>query len=168
MIPQISIIQRPSARGRFSGTSYRRRVRKVLLALGLQASELSILLTDDVEIRELNRDFRQKDRPTDVLSFGQQPVGGVVDASDASSVRVLGDIVLSVETLERQARTGCLDRLKEAIGARSDRWNCLDEATFLSLHGILHLIGYDHETPEDAEVMEALEANILQTVLRFT
>ena len=121
----------------------------MLLALGLQASELSILLTDDVEIRELNRDFRQKDRPTDVLSFGQQPVGGVVDASDASSVRVLGDIVLSVETLERQARTGCLDRLKEAIGARSDRWKRLfDEATFLSLHGILHLIGYDHETPE--------------------
>ena len=166
MIPQISIIQRPSARGRFSGTSYRRRVRKVLLALGLQASELSILLTDDVEIG--TRRDAQKDRPTDVLSFGQQPVGGVVDASDASSVRVLGDIVLSVETLERQARTGCLDRLKEAIGARSDRWSCLDEATFLSLHGILHLIGYDHETPEDAEVMEALEANILQTVLRFT
>lgn len=138
------------------------------MTLGLQFSELSILLTDDEEIRVLNREFRQKDKPTDVLSFGQEPISGRPTVDGDCSVRILGDIVLSMETVDRQARLGCLERLKGVLGDRSDRWTCLDEATFLSLHGILHLIGYDHETPAEADEMEALEAEAIAAVLRCT
>ncbi|MGB0646876.1 MAG: rRNA maturation RNase YbeY [Bradymonadia bacterium] len=168
MMPRVSITLRSHTKGRFAGSSYRSRVKRVLEVLGLKSSELSILLTDDEEIRVLNREFRHKDRPTDVLSFGQEAIGGPTVMRGGASVRVLGDIVLSLETLERQANSGCLERLKPTLGERAERWSCLDEATFLSLHGILHLIGYDHESPAEAEEMEALEAEILFSVLRHT
>ena len=93
--------------------------------------ELSVLLTDDEGIRPLNRDYRGKDAPTDVLSFEQ---GGAL----------LGDVVVSVETASR--------RVDPTAG-----WTLDDELTFLLIHGVLHLLGHDHIEDDEREVMEAAE-----------
>ncbi|MFP6664427.1 MAG: rRNA maturation RNase YbeY [Deltaproteobacteria bacterium] len=96
-----------------------------LEALGESGAELSIVLTDDAEIHVLNRDYRDRDRPTDVLSFAQREGEGAID--DA----LLGDVILSVPTAERQAR---------------ERGHTLAaELLELLAHGLLHLLGYDHE-----------------------
>jgi probable rRNA maturation factor len=88
-------------------------------------AELSILLVSDAEMRKLNRDYRGKDRPTDVLSFAQQEGPGGAPAG------LLGDVVVSVDTAKRQAAER---------GATLPR-----EAERLLVHGVLHLLGYDHE-----------------------
>jgi rRNA maturation RNase YbeY len=89
------------------------------------AHEISILLTGDAEIHELNKNYRGKDRSTDVLSFP-------ADLEPQRSVSPsLGDIVISLETAQRQAQ-----KLKHSLE---------DEAVRLLIHGILHLLGYDHE-----------------------
>jgi probable rRNA maturation factor len=101
----------------------------MLARLDLADAELSILLTDDAGIQELNRTYRHKDRPTDVLSFpmtSPQPAG-------AWAPRLLGDIVISLPTAEQQAKGR-----KRSLEA---------EVRWLLAHGILHLIGYDHDTP---------------------
>jgi probable rRNA maturation factor len=87
----------------------------------------------------LNRDYRQLDRATDVLSFSQDCA---VDGSSATAV--LGDVVISLETAARQARAG--------------RRDLLDEATALLVHGVLHLLGYDHEGVRGAKAMFARAA----------
>ncbi len=102
-----------------------RSARRLLTALRMPDAELSILLVSDAEMRKLNRDYRGKDRPTDVLSFAQQEgPGGAPDG-------LLGDVVVSVDTAKRQAA---------ARGATLPR-----EAERLLVHGLLHLLGYDHE-----------------------
>ena len=101
-----------------------------------EPSEVSLVLTDDAAVQILNRDYRGKDRPTNVLSFP------VVNAPG-----LLGDIVLSRETLVREAKIG-----EKAVH---------DHLTHLIIHGLLHLLGYDHETERDAVVMEALEVQAL-------
>jgi probable rRNA maturation factor len=104
------------------------------------AAEISIVLTDDEEQQDLNRDWRGKDAPTNVLSFPQiepfSPVTGI-----------LGDIILARETLEREAA--------EQGTALADHF------THLVVHGFLHILGYDHTTEEEALVMEGLETQIL-------
>ena len=109
------------------------------------SSELSLLVTTDERIRELNREFRDKDAPTDVLSFPQSEGGAFARPVDAPPH--LGDVVISLPTAERQAREHdiALD----------------DELAHLVVHGILHLLGYDHERPADAKVMRAREDVIL-------
>ena len=107
-----------------------------------------MLLCGDETIRELNRQYRGKDAPTDVLSFPQEegppmPLGMADDAIP----RALGDVVLSVETARRQA---------EEHG-----WSLQEEAEALLAHGLLHLLGYDHETPEERAVMREREREIL-------
>lgn len=108
-------------------------------------TEVSILLTDDRQIRELNRDYREIDAPTDVLSFSQtegEEVGqGVED-------NLLGDVVISVETAERQA--------SEAERSTDE------EVDMLLVHGLLHLLGYDHADPEDAKHMFARQEELLK------
>ncbi len=95
-------------------------------------AELSILLTSDFEIHQLNHDYRNKDKPTDVLSFALREGEGREFAGD-----MLGDIVISLETAERQA---------------ADRGITLtDEVLRLLIHGTLHLLGYDHENVSRAE-----------------
>ncbi len=104
---------------------------------------MSVLLTDDEEIRRLNRDYRGKDKPTDVLSFSQAEgeFGDVVPD-------MLGDVVISIETARRQAS-------ESAISLESE----LDS---LLVHGILHLAGYDHELgAKEAMAMRALEKKIM-------
>lgn len=103
-------------------------------------AELSIVLTDDAEQRELNRDWRGKDSATNVLSFPQiEPFGPVTG--------ILGDVILARETLEREA----IDLGKSLS----------DHFTHLIVHGFLHILGYDHIDEQDALAMEALETQIL-------
>jgi len=91
-----------------------------------KSCELSILLTGDREIAALNRDFRKKDRATDVLSF---PMGERIDGGRPS--QILGDVVISVERAREQA---------EMLGVLLE-----EELLRLLIHGVLHLCGYDHE-----------------------
>jgi probable rRNA maturation factor len=114
----------------------------VLRFFACDDAELSILLCDDATIWPLNRDYRHKDRPTDVLAFAQRE-GTPVPGQD----HVLGDVVISVETAARQA---------EERGHSTAH-----ELRVLVVHGICHLLGYDHEDDADAEVMEAKEREIL-------
>lgn len=99
--------------------------------------EIAVLLTDDARMQVLNRDFRGKDAPTNVLSF---PAAG----PDAA---FLGDIALGLETLEREA--GEQGKTLE------------DHLTHLVVHGVLHLLGYDHLESAEAETMEGLERQVL-------
>jgi probable rRNA maturation factor len=104
--------------------------------------EISLVFTDDAAIRTVNREWRNQDKPTNVLSFPAFPLqpGGQPGP-------MLGDIVLAEETLRREA----LD-----LGIPFD-----DHLTHLLVHGFLHLFGYDHMTEEEAAVMEGLETRIL-------
>jgi len=105
------------------------------------AAEVSVLLTDDTAIRDLNRNWRGKDRPTNVLSFPAPVPPG------AAGPRHLGDIVLSFDTIRREAE---------------DEGKTLrDHVLHLVVHGTLHLLGYDHEDETQAEVMENLEIQAL-------
>jgi probable rRNA maturation factor len=102
---------------------------------------LCILLTDDAAVRELNSQWRGKDKPTNVLSFPAAAPG------DLARAPVLGDVAVALETLMREAE----EEGKPASG----------HLAHLVVHGVLHLLGHDHETPADAEAMEALEVTIL-------
>jgi probable rRNA maturation factor len=110
---------------------------------GLHECELSIVLCTDDFIRPLNRDWRGKDKATDVLSFSQRE-GEEADEDDP----VLGDVVISVETAARQA---------EELGHSLDL-----ELRVLLIHGLLHLLGYDHEgSAEEALLMGQKERWLL-------
>jgi probable rRNA maturation factor len=107
--------------------------------------EISVLLTDDAAIRELNRHWRGQDKPTNVLSFtAPEPPPG------APGRRLLGDVALAYETVLREA---------EAENKRFE-----DHLAHLLVHGALHLLGYDHELEAQAEIMEALEVKALATL----
>ena len=103
--------------------------------------ELSLLLTDDAGVQALNRAWRGLDKPTNVLSFP----GSGLPAPDG--VRHLGDIALAFETIVREA---------EAQGT-----SLAHHVAHLIVHGVLHLIGHDHEEDEEAEAMESLETEAL-------
>jgi probable rRNA maturation factor len=107
-------------------------------ALHAPSGEVSIVLTDDAAIQKLNRDWRGIDKPTNVLSF---------PAAKSASATFLGDIVVAYETLAREA-------------AGDDR-DFLHHLAHLTVHGFLHLIGYDHLTDSDADEMEELESTIM-------
>lgn len=114
----------------------RRRAERMLAALRMDRAELSVLLCDDATIHALNREYRRKDRPTDVLAFAmREGEGGALHPA------LLGDVVISVETARRQA-------------GEHGR-TIVDEVTFLLAHGLLHLLGYDHRTAEEDRVMRA-------------
>ena len=117
----------------------RARGRAHLVALGRPDAELSVLLTGDRTIRSLNRRWRGVDRATDVLSFPLHDPPG--------SASMLGDVAISVDTAGRRAR-----REGRPLLAEVDRY---------LVHGILHLLGHDHERPGQARVMAALEASVL-------
>ncbi|MGQ9455351.1 MAG: rRNA maturation RNase YbeY [Armatimonadota bacterium] len=114
----------------------RNTARRVLLAENCpENAEVSILLTGDEAIRELNSRYRGIDAPTDVLAFSQLEGEEFAEEGEV----VLGDVVISVETAARQAM---------------EHGHTLeDEMDILLAHGILHLLGYDHGTPEDEKKM---------------
>lgn len=109
---------------------------------GDQASELSLLLTDDAHIQVLNAQWRSKDKPTNVLSFPAFDIG-----SDEELPPMLGDIVLARETILREAAL--------------ENKPLEHHLTHLIVHGLLHLLGFDHETEDEAEEMEVLERVVL-------
>jgi probable rRNA maturation factor len=116
----------------------RRRAERMLAALELHA-ELSVALVDDRAIEELNHTYRGNNRPTDVLAFAMregEPVPRI-----AGEPELLGDVIISVPTAARQATQA--------------RRPLLDELTMLLAHGLLHLVGYDHQTDAEERVMTA-------------
>src|ERR1700743_3814060 len=108
-------------------------------------AELAVMLTDDAGIRTLNNNWRGIDKPTNVLSFPALQPTGPVGPDDAP--RMLGDIAIAYETPRREAD--------------DDQKPFEHHLSHLAVHGFLHLIGYDHENDADAEIMEALEVEIL-------
>jgi len=122
-----------------------RRARGLLGAVGRGRSELSIALIDDAAMRDLNRTWRGRDRPTDVLSFSQLEGDGGGPGSP-----LLGDVVISVETAAAQA---------------ASRHRGLDEEMLrLLIHGLLHVLGHDHELDEEARTMEAEQRRLWRAV----
>ncbi len=111
-------------------------------------AELSIRVTTDDEIQRLNREYRGVDRPTDILSFSPETGDNIQAAAPPDMVRLLGDVVLSLPTARRQA---------EELGHSLDM-----EMAWLTIHGTLQLLGYAHETDEEATHMEALERTALR------
>ncbi|SIO08464.1 rRNA maturation RNase YbeY [Vannielia litorea] len=116
--------------------------------------ELSVLGADDARVAALNGDFRGKPQPTNVLSWPSQDLaperpGGdpLTPEPDPDGTLPLGDIALAYETCAREANEGGL--------------NLRDHLTHLVVHGMMHLLGYDHINDADAELMEAREAEIL-------
>lgn len=106
--------------------------------------EVSVVLTDDATIRILNRDWRKIDKPTNVLSFPAP--------DNAAGEKMFGDIVIAYETLVRECDEE--DRI------------FLHHLAHLTVHGFLHLIGYDHQTDSEADAMEALESKVMIAMKR--
>lgn len=121
------------------------RARQVLRTLGIRRSELSLSLVGDEEMRALNRRYRGKDRPTDVLAF---PLYDPPVPADAAS---LGDVVISIDTAT-----------VAAAEQRRPLATCLDE---LVIHGMLHLLGYDHEISPAEERRMARKARAVRTAI---
>ena len=122
-----------------------RRARAVLRALGHASSELSVALVDDDAIAELNQRDRGKAEPTDVLSYSLLE-GPHAECRGA----LLGDVVISVDTASRQAR-----RARRTVD---------DECLRLLIHGVLHLLGHDHEDDDEARCMRAEERRLHRAV----
>tara|TARA_R110002050_G_scaffold8396_5_gene30811 strand:- start:905 stop:1390 length:486 start_codon:yes stop_codon:yes gene_type:complete len=104
--------------------------------------ELSICFTNDAEIQKLNKDYRDKDKPTNVLSFPNEPLSDKPDRQI-----LLGDIIFSIDTIEKEANE------QGKLFA--------DHLSHLTIHGFLHLLGYDHIDQEQAQQMESQEIKIL-------
>ena len=119
----------------------------MLRALSLPRAELSVLLCDDATIHALNRDYRRKDKPTDVLAFALREGRDGHLAGD-----VLGDVVISLDTAARQAHER----------AKATR----EEVRMLLAHGLLHLLGWDHRTDAEDRKMRAEVDRLLEAVAR--
>ncbi|HTH99198.1 MAG TPA: rRNA maturation RNase YbeY, partial [Stellaceae bacterium] len=117
--------------------------------LDVAEGALSVLLTGDSEQQVLNRDWRGQDKSTNVLSFpAGDVVAGETPAPEFEGVPLnLGDIAMAWQTIEREAQ--------------EQEKSFADHVRHLAVHGLLHLLGYDHETDDQAEVMEGLEIRIL-------
>ncbi|WML25548.1 rRNA maturation RNase YbeY [Neobacillus sp. OS1-33] len=111
-------------------------------------SEVSITFVSNERIQEINREYRDKDKPTDVISFAMEELGeGEVELIGADMPRVLGDIIISIPKAIEQA---------EEYGH-----SFLRELGFLAVHGFLHLLGYDHMTEEEEKEMFTRQKEIL-------
>ncbi|MEQ3640529.1 MAG: rRNA maturation RNase YbeY [Alteromonas sp.] len=115
----------------------------VLSAEDLREQEVTIRFTDEGESQQLNSDYRQKDKPTNVLSFPFEAPPGI-------DISLLGDLIICAPVISREAR-----EQNKAVD---------HHYAHMTIHGILHLLGYDHITDEDAEVMESKEIEILSAL----
>ena len=113
---------------------------------GRDQVEIAVVLADDAEVRGLNADWRGQDKPTNVLSFPAMEPDDVTRQPPEMPV-LLGDVVLAFETCAREA-----GEQGKSLG---------HHLAHLVVHGTLHLLGYDHETDEEAGVMEPLETHVL-------
>ncbi|MEL6876303.1 MAG: rRNA maturation RNase YbeY, partial [Pseudomonadota bacterium] len=113
--------------------------------------EIAVRFTSDEEVRKLNAAYRDKDKPTNVLSFplvSRDMLSGLANTDDGEIL--LGDIILAKETCLREAH--------------EKQVSVSDHATHLVVHGTLHLLGYDHQNEADALTMEALETRALESL----
>ena len=139
----VEIIRRDDGK-KFPNRKLKKIAQKVLEIVEQGQSELCLVLVGNAEIQKLNAQFRKKDYPTDVLSF---PAGDQLP----EGVPILGDVVISVEKAKAQSKE------------RRRTFN--EEMVTLLIHGIVHLLGYDHErSPKDARIMERLEKKIYRTL----
>jgi probable rRNA maturation factor len=143
-----SVLRRAPGSPALLPSALRRIADAMLVELGLEQAELSVLLTNDAEIQALNLQHREKDKPTDVLSFPLDEGGGA--DGRVSGTRVLGDVVISLDTAARQAH----GRKREL----------LPEVRFLLAHGLLHLLGYDHGNPAQKREMDAMTRRLVRAV----
>jgi probable rRNA maturation factor len=119
----------------------RRRIQAMIKLLQLEKKEVSFVLTDDETVHRLNKVYRGKDRPTDVLAFAMHE-----GEHAALAGPLLGDVIVSVPTARRQAESRGID--------------VLDEVTMLVAHGLLHLLGWDHDTAAKDRRMRAETARL--------
>lgn len=109
--------------------------------VALPEAELAVTLADDGRVRALNAEWREKDKPTNVLTFP------AVEPDETADAPMLGDVILAFETVEREAR--------------EEGRTLSDHVSHLVVHGVLHLFGYDHLEDDEAEEMEAIETRAL-------
>lgn len=107
----------------------RRSLKRLLKELNREDSEISILMVDDDQIQQFNKQYLRRDRPTNVISFAMNE-----GAFGGMHTEILGDIILSVETAARDAE--------------AEQIEFMDEVEFLLIHGLLHLLGYEHENTD--------------------
>jgi probable rRNA maturation factor len=119
-----------------------RMVKAAALHEGRRDLDVALRITDDATIHALNRDWRGKNKPTDVLAFAQREAA-------AADAQLLGDIVISVDTARRQAKRGLYAEL-----------------VHLASHGLCHLLGYDHRDDEEERVMNARAAGLRREARR--
>ncbi|WP_312506836.1 rRNA maturation RNase YbeY [Lysinibacillus sp.] len=113
-------------------------------------TEVSVTFVTNQAIQDINREYRGKDQPTDVISFALEELGeGEIEVTFEGMPRILGDIIISTDRAKEQA---------EEYNHSFER-----ELGFLAVHGFLHLLGYDHMEPEDEKVMFAKQDDILKT-----
>ena len=139
----VEIIRRDDGK-EFSSRKLKKVAQKVLEIVEQDQAELCLVLVGNAEIRKLNAQFRKKDYPTDVLSF---PAGDELP----TGVQLLGDVIISVEKAKEQAK--------------ARRRTVDEELVTLLIHGIVHLLGYDHErSPKDGRIMGRLEKKIYKAL----
>jgi rRNA maturation RNase YbeY len=128
---------------RINTPQVKRQLLRVMTYLNCQDRELSVVFASDHLLHELNRTYRGKDRPTNVLAFPQEPIDTV-----GPSAGLLGDVIIALPTADREAQT-----LEQPLETR---------VVYLLIHGLLHLLGHDHEQSDAAQQrMEALEQELL-------
>ena len=113
--------------------------------------EVGLVITSDDHVRQLNHRYRGHDKPTNVLSFANDEIQDFVSMDSANDQNYIGDIYIAYPTLMREAHD-----LRETSRERFAQ---------LFVHGILHLLGFDHVDPKDAEVMERMEDKIITSIL---
>lgn len=138
--PPVITIQLYDSRWKALLKPYAKTVR-LACAAALPGGDITVVLADDAFVQKLNRDFRGKDEPTNVLSFPESSIPN-------PQSRYLGDVILARQTVEREAKA-------QGKTARA-------HAVHLLVHGTLHLLGHDHKRDREAEKMEALEVKILK------
>jgi probable rRNA maturation factor len=141
------IVESPLWKAQRSAKTVLRRAVAAAAAAVPAAGELALVLTDDAAIQTLNRTWRGKDQPTNVLSFPATPVPWPPKGRTARPPPHLGDIVIAYETTAREAAAE-----QKPFG---------HHLAHLAVHGFLHLAGYDHEVDDEAEAMELLEIAVL-------
>ncbi len=112
-----------------------------------QKAELTVVFSNDDEVHGLNKTYRDKDQPTNVLSFTNLSVDELENAKPENDLN-LGDIILAYETVQKEAQ--------------QEQKEFLDHTKHLVIHGVLHVLGYDHMTQEEEQEMESLEIDILK------
>jgi probable rRNA maturation factor len=154
MLEEIEVFIEGEFRGAVDGGWVKKIVRQVLKAEGVvPLYEVSLVFTDSEKVRQLNRDYRGVDEPTDVLAFYMLPQKGA-DSSFAlppDGVTRLGEVIISYPQAVAQAKEQ---------GHSTER-----ELALLVIHGVLHLLGYDHEEPEEESKMRERERELLEKCL---